>query len=579
MSKDTAKNMRWHKDEQHDDNALRHPANSIVWREFDKEHDWFAQDSRNVRLGLTSDGFNSFCNMSTSYSMWPVVLMPYNLPPWKCMKDPHIMLSLLIPGPTAPGNEIDVYLRPLVDDLHELWNEGVITYDALTQQTFKLHAALLWTINDFPAYANLSGWSTKGKLGCPVCNKDTTYKWLKYGGKVCYMGHRHFLPQGHVWRKNKSLFDGTEEHRMKPKEFSGDQLLQQLMHVTDVQFGKVCGRKRKRTDDELNWTKKSIFFKLPYWSTLKLRHNLDVMHIEKNICDSVLGTLMNIAGKTKDTAKARMDLYEMGIRKELHLQTNGAARSMPLVKYTLTQDKKKTLCDWLKGVKFPDGYASNISRCVNKLLSKISGMKSHDCHVFLQRLLPIAIRGYLTTEIRTTLIELSNFFKQLCARTLKLDVLKQMKDDIVVILCKLEKIFPPAFFDIMVHLAVHLPREAELAGPVQYRWMYPVERTLGKYKRFVRNRARPEGSITECYLSDECLTFCSSYLRGIETRWTREERNADRWLEERSIGLDVFSQRVRPLGAVKFVTLEEKVFTRARWYVLNNCKETASYLE
>ncbi|XP_062156838.1 uncharacterized protein LOC133864501 isoform X3 [Alnus glutinosa] len=139
-----------------------------------------------------------------------------------------------------------------------------------------------------------------------------------------------------------------------------------------------------------------------------------------------------------------------------------------------------------------------------------------------------------------------------------------MKDNIVVILCKLEKIFPPAFFDIMVHLAVHLPREAELAGPVQYRWMYPVERTLGKYKRFVRNRARPEGSIAECYLSDECLTFCSSYLRGIETRWTREERNVDRWLEERSIGLDVFSQRVRPLGVAKFVTLEEKVFTRAR---------------
>ncbi len=79
-------------------------------------------------------------------------------------------------------------------------------------------------------------------------------------------------------------------------------------------------------------------------------------------------------------------------------------------------------------------------------------------------------------------------------------------------------------------------------GPVQYSWMYPVERTLGKYKRFVRNRARPEGPIAECYLSDECLTFCSSYLRGIETRWTHEERNADGWLEERNIGLDVFSQ-------------------------------------
>ncbi len=72
------------------------------------------------------------------------------------MKDPYMLLSLLIPRAKAPGNEIDVYLRPLVDDLKELWNEGVITYDSSTQQTFKLHASLLWTINDIPVYANLS---------------------------------------------------------------------------------------------------------------------------------------------------------------------------------------------------------------------------------------------------------------------------------------------------------------------------------------------------------------------------------------------------------------------------------------
>jgi hypothetical protein len=146
-------------------------------------------------------------------------------------------------------------------------------------------------------------------------------------------------------------------------------------------------------------------------------------------------------------------------------------------------------------------------------------------------------------------------------------------------LCKLEQIFPPAFFDIMVHLAVHLPREAELAGPVQYRWMYPIERTLGKYKRYVRNKARPEGSIAECYIADECLTFCSMYLRDIETRWNREERSADGCREENDEVLDVFSQRVRPLGAEKFVTLDENVFARAKWYVLSNCKDTASYLE
>jgi hypothetical protein len=264
------------------------------------------------------------------------------------------------------------------------------------------------------------------------------FTWVIVGG---FLG-------GMYGAKKRELFDGTVEHRSEPEELSIDQLLQQLTHVAGVEFGKVCARKRKHADvalrgtkgkhakKVLNWKKKSIFFKLPYWSTVKLRHNLDVMHIEKNICDSVLGTLMNIDGKTKDTHNARRDLREMGIRKELHLQTNGAAITMPLAKYTLTKDEKKKLCDWLKGVKFPDGYASNIARCVNKQDSKISGMKSHDCHVFLQRLLPVAIHGYLKPEIQTTLTELSTFFKQLCARTLKVDVLKQMKDDIVVILCK-----------------------------------------------------------------------------------------------------------------------------------------------
>jgi hypothetical protein len=61
---------------------------------------------------------------------------------------------------------------------------------------------------------------------------------------------------------------------------------------------------------------------------------------------------------------------------------------------------------------------------------------------------------------------------------LKVDVLKQMKEDIIIILRKLEKIFPPSFFDVMIHLAIHLPLEAKLAGPVQFRWIYPIERTL-----------------------------------------------------------------------------------------------------
>ena len=78
------------------------------------------------------------------------------------------MLTLLIPGPKQPGNDIDVYLEPLVDDLKELWNSGITVYDAFSKSNFTLKAILMWTINDFPAYANLSGYSTKGRLACPV---------------------------------------------------------------------------------------------------------------------------------------------------------------------------------------------------------------------------------------------------------------------------------------------------------------------------------------------------------------------------------------------------------------------------
>ncbi|KAF5468951.1 hypothetical protein F2P56_013059 [Juglans regia] len=237
VSKKIANAMRWHANERVSDaNVMRHPADSKVWKDFDAQHMRFALDSRNVRLGLASDGFNPFNNMSKPYSIWPVILVPYNLPPWSCMKDPYHMLTLLIPGPKAPGNDIDVYLRPLIDELKELWENGVDTYDASEKSWFRLHAALLWSINDFPAYANLSGWSTKGKMACPTCNVDTDSLWLAYGLKHCYMGHRRWLLPGHRWRSLKAKFNGKPDHRGAPTHLSGQAILEQLAELRNVQF-------------------------------------------------------------------------------------------------------------------------------------------------------------------------------------------------------------------------------------------------------------------------------------------------------------------------------------------------------
>ena len=73
------------------------------------------------------------------------------------MKDTFFIMSLLIPGPTALGNDIDVYLQPLLEKLKELWEKDVVSYDTSTEETFRLYASIFWTTNDYPAYGNLSG--------------------------------------------------------------------------------------------------------------------------------------------------------------------------------------------------------------------------------------------------------------------------------------------------------------------------------------------------------------------------------------------------------------------------------------
>jgi len=143
MLSKTAPLMRWHAKECKQDDKLRHPADAHAWKDFVNKYSNFAHDPRNVRLCLSSNGFNPFGNMSTQYSIWPVILMTYNLPPRLWMKLPYIFLSLLIPGPKTPGNDTNVFLEPLVDKLNELWEPGVQTYDAFKNDTFDLHIALI----------------------------------------------------------------------------------------------------------------------------------------------------------------------------------------------------------------------------------------------------------------------------------------------------------------------------------------------------------------------------------------------------------------------------------------------------
>ncbi|KAK1682677.1 hypothetical protein QYE76_043525 [Lolium multiflorum] len=140
-NKEHAKLLRWHKEDRKSDGELRHPADGTQWRKIDREFKDFAADARNIRFGLSTDGMNPFGEQSSSHSTWPVTLCIYNLPPWLCMKRKFIMMPVLIQGPKQPGNDIDVYLRPLVDELLQLWGRpGVRVWDEHKEEEFDLRA-------------------------------------------------------------------------------------------------------------------------------------------------------------------------------------------------------------------------------------------------------------------------------------------------------------------------------------------------------------------------------------------------------------------------------------------------------
>ena len=147
-------------------------------------------------------------------------------------------------------------------------------------------------------------------------------------------------------------------------------------------------------------------------------HKLDVMHIEKNICQSIIRTLLEIDGKCKDSDKARLDMQHLGIRQDQHPVLKNGWYTLPPSLYSLGKEEKIMLCTFLEGVRMPDGYASNIKRCVDINGCKISGLKSHDYHVILQKLLPLVARHILPEDVARPLIELSRFFNALCSKEL-----------------------------------------------------------------------------------------------------------------------------------------------------------------
>ncbi|KAL0324750.1 UNVERIFIED_CONTAM: hypothetical protein Scaly_2442100 [Sesamum calycinum] len=116
---------------------------------------------------------------------------------------------------------------------------------------------------------------------------------------------------------------------------------------------------------------------------------------------------------------------------------------------------------------------------------RMHDMKSHGYHVFIQKLILTGFREMLPEHVWSTLIEVSLLFQSICSTTLDVHKFNELENSVAIILCNLEKIFSPAFFDSIEHLIVHLPYEACIGGLVQHKWMYPLERFLSELKKKV----------------------------------------------------------------------------------------------
>ncbi|XP_066164140.1 uncharacterized protein [Oryza sativa Japonica Group] len=487
-NKGNARMLRWHAEERQQDGMLRHPADGSQWRNIDRKFKEFGKDARNIRFGLSTDGMNPFGEMS----------------------------------PKQPGNDIDVYLRPLVEDLKQLWKkEGVPVWDEDKQEEFNLRALLFVTINDWPALSNLSGQSNKGYKACTHCMDETESTYLKHCRKVVYMGHHRFLAANHPVRKKGKHFEHKADHRTKPKHRSGKTVFAMVKDLKVV-FGKGPGSQHIESEDghAAMWKKNSIFWELPYWEFLDVRHAID----------------------------------------------KGSHYLSP-ASYTLSKAEKESMFECLESIKVPSGYSTNIKRIISTKQKKFTNLKSHDCHVLMTQLLPVVIRSILPDNVRATITKLCAFMNAISQKVIDPDRLEALQNEVVQYLVSFELIFPPSFFNIMTHLLCHLVKEIRILGPMYLHNMFPFERYMGVLKKYVRNRARPEASIAKGYGTEEVIEFCVEFIEDLRPIGVPESRHEGRL---RGKGT---------LGRKAIMTVDNNLFRKAHFTVLQHSSLVTPYIE
>ncbi|GKD77250.1 hypothetical protein Tco_1339871 [Tanacetum coccineum] len=273
-SSHTTKEMTWHATGKcMEPGKMQHPVDGRAWKNFDTKYPDFAKEPRNVRLGLAANGFNPFGNLSQSYSMWPVILTTYNLPPWLCVEN----------------------------------------IDVATCQKFNMRAMVLWTINDFPARSSLSGWSGQGYKACPTCNEDTLS--TRVLDKTTYVGYKRFLKKPHKWRRSLD-FNGEIKDEDPPRKFDRDSIMAQLARFPTRAKGK---HPMKGIDQHLGkiYTDSKSTLKRDYWV--------------KNPDDETYDCAQNARNRAKSTVACRQGSQTLATLRDRQMQSSATQEYPSLI--------------------------------------------------------------------------------------------------------------------------------------------------------------------------------------------------------------------------------------------------------
>ena len=153
------------------------------------------------------------------------------------------------------------------------------------------------------------------------------------------------------------------------------------------------------------------------------------------------------------------------------------------------------MCDFFHSVKVPSGYTTNIQKFLPARENKKLPLKAHDCDVKLTTMLAVGIRNILPEKTLMAIMSLCSFFNSISQKVTDEQSLEDLEKNMIEVMCLLEAYFPPTFFDIFVHLIVHLVKEIRYLGPMFLHHMYPYERFMSTLNRYAKSQVYPEGSM------------------------------------------------------------------------------------